>query len=175
VIERGWPSRGCWLALAATGLLALDIAWESTALSWERGPQMVGFTLIHTAGILVVPAILASVGWIVVSLVGPVFTTRKWRLSNIVGAVCIVALLRIASLSYGFWVGAFADRIARGPHASEFLVYMVALGELSAVRALLDQGVPVDAPNREGRTAMQVARNTKQREILDYLASRGAK
>jgi hypothetical protein len=175
MIERGWPTWGCYLAIVPPALFALDMVWENTALSWNHGPQMIGFTLMHTVGILLFPAILASLIWIVISLVAPIFKTRKWRLSNLFGALGIIVLLGIASLPYGFWVGTFASRIAKGPHASEFLVYMAALGELSAVKALLEQGVPVNSPNREGRTAIQAAQNAKQPAVREYLATQGAK
>jgi hypothetical protein len=92
--------------------------------------------------------------------------------ANLVGASVIIILLAVASLPYGFWIKTFAPRVASGPHAAEFLVYMAALGELSAVKALLDEGVPIDARDKRGLTAMQAAENAKQPEVLAYLASR---
>lgn len=173
MIERGRPTLGCYLALIAPALFAADMVWENTALSWDHGPQMIGFTLTHTVGIILFPAILASLGWIVVSLGVPVFTTRTWRLSNILGAFGIVVLLGVASLSYGFWVGTFASRIAKGPYASEFLGYMAALGEISAVKALLDQGVNINAQSRHG-TALHGAAVQGDLEVMELLIAKGA-
>jgi hypothetical protein len=40
--------RGVWLCLSLPGLLfAARIAWEKTVLTRARGPQMVGFSLMH--------------------------------------------------------------------------------------------------------------------------------
>lgn len=166
------PSLGAYLAVIPPALFAVDMVWEKTALSWQSGPQMIGFTLMHTIGILLFPAIFASIVWAASTLVIPLFT-RKWNLANIGGAMTIAVLLGIASLSYGFWVKQFSDRIASGPHAVEFLVHMSALGEQSAVKALLDAGVPINSSNRQGIRAVEAAQNAKQPEMRAYLEARG--
>ena len=172
MLERDRPTVGFYWAVIPPALLAADMVWENTALSWERGPQMIGFTLLHTAGIILFPAILASLVWVLSTWLIPLFT-KKWRLANLLGTFLIAALLGVASLSYGFWVKTFATRIANGPHAVEFLVHMSALGELSAVEALLDVGVPINESNRQGLRAIEAAENAKRPEVQAYLASRG--
>lgn len=166
------PSRGFYIAVVPPGLFALDMIWENTGLSWERGPQMVGFTLLHTVGIILFPAILASLIWAASTVLVPVFT-RKWNPANIVGSAAIVCFLGIGSLSYGFWVKLFAHRIASGPHAVEFLVHMAALGELPAVQALLEAGVPINASDRRGLRAIDAAQNAKKPDVEAYLAAHG--
>ena len=166
------PSPGFYIALVPPVLFALDMVWENTLLSWKSGPQMIGFSLLHTVGIILFPAILASLLWAASTFIVPIFT-KKWNAGNIAGAFLIVALLGIASLSYGFWVKSFAVKIASGPHAVEFLVHMSAIGELSAVEALLDAGVPVNASNRQGLRAIEAAQNAKKPEVQAFLAARG--
>ena len=40
--------RVAWLSFAPVGLLfSSRIAWEKTFLTWQQGPQMVGFSLMH--------------------------------------------------------------------------------------------------------------------------------
>lgn len=172
-LVRGKPSLGCCLALLAPVLLAADMIWENTALSWARGPQMIGFSLIHTVGIILFPAILASLAWIVVSLIVPIFKTRTWRLSNLLGALAIVVSLGIAFLPYGFWISTFSGRIAKGPHATEFLVHMAASGQTSAVRALLDRGVDINSQGRSG-TALHGAAVRGELQVIKLLIARGA-
>lgn len=165
-------SLGFYFAVIPPALLAFDMVWENTLLSWERGPQMIGFTLSHTVGIFLFPAILASLIWVAGTIVIPLFT-RKWNMANIAGAMAIVIFLGIAALPYGFWVKLFASRIASGPHAVEFLVHMSALGELPAVKALLEAGVPINASNRQGLRAIEAAQNAKKPDIQAYLAAHG--
>jgi hypothetical protein len=172
MLERARPSTGFYFAVVPPAFLATRLVWENTALSWEHGPQMVGWVLLHTIGIVLFPAILLSLVWALSTVVVPLFT-RRWLLGNLVGAATIVALVGVASLPYGFWVKAFAGRIAAGPHAVEFLVHMSALGDLSAVEALLDHGVPINESSREGLRAIEAAENAKQAAVRAYLASRG--
>ena len=173
MLERGRPTLGFYLAFLPPLLFAADMVWENTALSWNHGPQMIGFTLMHTVGIILFPAILASLIWACAVVFVPIFT-RRWRLGNLLGALLIVLVLGIASLPYGFWIKAFASRVAAGPYAADFLVYMSALGQRSAVEALLAHGVPVDASDRRGLRAIEAAENAKQTEMHAYLLSRGA-
>ncbi len=166
------PSRGFYLAVVPPALLAIDMIYENTALSWSGGPQMIGFTLMHTVGIVLIPAVFASLIWSATTVIVPLFN-KKWNFANIAGALLVVGLVAVASLPYGFWVKTFAARIAAGPHAAEFLVHMAALGELSAVEALLEHGVPVNESNRRGLRAIEAAENEKQIEVRSYLESRG--
>lgn len=166
------PSAGFYLAVIPPAFLAIDLIYEQTVLSWERGPQMVGFTLLHTAGIVLLPLILASLLWCATTLLLPLFT-RRWNLGNIAGAVSIAGLLGVTMLPYGFWVTLFADRIAKGPHAAEFLVDMAASGEVRSVRALVAQGVPVNASNRAGLRAIEAAANAQQEEARLLLETLG--
>ena len=175
MIERSAPTWDCYLAIIPPAILAVDMVWEHTVLSWNEGLQMIGFRLAHTVGILLIPALLASMIWAVVKLVAPIFEKRKWRLWNLVGAFAIVVLLGIAWLPYGFWIATFPSRYAEAPHASYFLVEMARRGELPAVRALLIKGVPVNAPDWQKQTAIQAAKKAKQQAVVDYLASEGAK
>lgn len=168
----GKPTLGFYISVVPSALFALDMIWENTFLSWERGPQMIGFTLLHTVGIVLFPAILAALLWATTTVLVPIFT-KQWNVANIAGALIIAALLGIGSLPYGFWVKQFAARIAAGPHAVEFLVDMSATGELSAVKALLDAGVPINASNRQGLRAIEAAQNAKQPEVLAFLAAHG--
>lgn len=69
----------------------------------------------------------------------------------------------------------FAPRIAAGPYAVEFLVHMAALGKLSAVEALLDRGVPVNASGKDGIRPLVAAENANQPAMREYLVSRGAR
>src|SRR6478609_2595826 len=55
-----------WLASLGTGVLAADLVWEQTILTWTQGPQLVGFSLAHTFGVLLIPFPLLLSLWLVV-------------------------------------------------------------------------------------------------------------
>ncbi|HQU49616.1 MAG TPA: hypothetical protein PLM09_10910 [Casimicrobiaceae bacterium] len=169
---RKHPSTAFYLAVVPPCLLTADLVYENTALSWSAGPQMIGFSLMHTVGIILFPLVLASIVWCALTVLLPLHT-RRWNLGNIGGALLILLMLAIASLPYGFWVGLFAERISKGPHAAEFLVHMAALGEQEAVEALLKHGVPVNASNRAGLRAVEAATNAQQESVRVFLESKG--
>jgi hypothetical protein len=54
--------------LIGTALLAGRLLWEQTVWTWERGPQMVGFSLAHGSGavLLMAPFLLAF--WVAVGV-----------------------------------------------------------------------------------------------------------
>ncbi len=159
---------GVGLALCSAALAA-RLVWEQTVLSWESGPQMVGFVLMHSGvGILLFAALLAGSAWTLVVLVASL-VRRRLRPVDGVCAAAILACVGLVSIPYGRWVELFASRIAAGPHAVDFLVHMAALGEIGAVRALVERGVPVDKAARIGVTAVQAAENEKQAEVRKYL------
>src|SRR5262245_11485814 len=49
-----------WLGVPGTLALAARLVWEQTLLTWDYGPQMVGFSLAHGYGglLLVFPLLL---------------------------------------------------------------------------------------------------------------------
>ena len=73
--------------------------------------RTIGFTLTHTVGIILFPAVLASLGWVVVKFLRPYFQSEKC-VSNLLGAreLC---LLGMASCLMGFGWPRFASHIAR--------------------------------------------------------------
>jgi NO-binding membrane sensor protein with MHYT domain len=77
------------LGIAATlftGMLAARMVWEETSLTWQQGPQMLGFSLAHGAGaVLFLAPILLSL-WILVALI-----------------VLVVCLLRKRKIPGSYW------------------------------------------------------------------------
>ncbi len=157
-----------------SAVLAGWLVWEQTIDSWRHGPQAIGAALLRSG--LSIPlylCLLGAVVWAITVLLMAAFAKRVPRASSIVGAIVALACAGLISVPYGSWVRMSAPRIAQGTYASEFLVYMATLGQTDAVRALLDQGVPVDAQAANGFTAAQAARLAKKTDTLELLSARG--
>lgn len=168
------PDLGFYLSVFPTGVLASRLVWEQTALSWEQGPQMVGAALLTSVfGIVLVVAMFGGVLWSAAVLLRSAFTRSTRSVTRIVGATVVLATAALVFVPYGWWVQAFAGRIANGPHASEFLVHMSVLGDRQAVAALIERGVPVHARNRSGLRPIEAAQRANQLAMRDYLASKG--
>ena len=59
-----WLRQG-WICLVPFGFpFACRIAWEKTFLTWLRGPQMIGFSLMHVHPMFFLGGLLCSYGFI---------------------------------------------------------------------------------------------------------------
>jgi hypothetical protein len=173
-----------WLLLlglvGAPGALYLSghLLYEQTFLTWREGPQMVGFALVHfglivplllCAGLLTVWFLVVSVRSLRVLIKGGVVSAARW-----LALVLAAGTLVLSAVPYSVWQRVFAGRLATGPHAGEHLSYSAATGDLATVIALLDNGVGVDARNRDGTTALYGAAVQGDVTMIEYLVTHGA-
>jgi Ankyrin repeats (3 copies) len=166
------------LLMAGTAGLAARVIWEMTALSWERGPQMVGFALAHGHGpfsLLFFPPLLLV--WLLIAalyLSWRFWKTRRVALLSLQAVISAGVLLLILALPQGFWIRLFIERFAEGPHAAEFMIDAAATGDVATVKALVAHGVPVDTRNREGKTALHGAALRGDVSAIAFLIDHGA-
>ena len=158
-------------------VLAGRIVWEETALTMQQGPQMIGFSLAHGAGALLLLAPLFLLLWLAVALFKmAVSLWRKKRLSIWLWsslAASVIVLVTVA-LPPVFWQWLFIQRFAKSPHAADLMTYSAAEGDLQTVRGYLEHGVPLEATNYEGSTATFTAAAGGSVPILEMLSSKRA-
>jgi Ankyrin repeats (3 copies) len=169
------------LAMPGSAALAARLIWEQTVWSWERGPQWVGFSLLHGAlGAFAIPMFLSPpvlALWIVVSAAYVLWRLAKRRPLSRVSFMAMglsIALIGTLLLPYGLWQRAFVGRLASGPHAGEFLTNAAAVGDLATVKAFLAHGTPVDVRNHSGQTGLHSAAVPGQTAVIKYLIAMGA-
>jgi hypothetical protein len=173
-----WLTISGLVILLGTGVLAARLVWEQTVWTWERGPQMIGFSLAHGSGaiLFLFPILLLLWGGVVVVLTAWSLVrknridTKRWA------ALGFVASLLIAiSLPADFWQRLFVNHMAASSHAGDLLVYAAYRGDLGTVRAFISHGVPVDAADHvEWRTALHAAAVAGDLSLLRYLVASGA-
>lgn len=168
------------LGIATTlvsGSLAARLVWEQTWLTWQSGPQMVGFSLAHgTAALVLVIAPLLLIVWILAIVVRGWRALRgRVRLSRLDWAHCATAAVIAAAIfsPYRWWQTLFAARLARGPYGAEFLTYAAATGDLRTVRALANHGIPLGAMSEDGQTSLGAAAVGNQPRVIVYLLDSG--
>ena len=139
---------------------------------------MVGFSLAHGPGAILLVFPLLLIIWIVV-VIG--LTVRNWIRKTRIGparwATLGLALLLfvIGELPDGFWQMAFISRMAASPRAGDLLLYTAYRGDLGTVKGLVSGGVSVNAADHaDWRTAMHGAAAKGDLSILRYLISKGA-
>ena len=65
-----WWWRGTGLVLVLlTSVLAARLVWEQAWLTWQSGPQMVGFALAHGGGIFLILAPVLLLLWLTIVVV----------------------------------------------------------------------------------------------------------
>jgi hypothetical protein len=164
-------------AFLATALLAVRLVWEQTVWTWERGPQMVGFVLVHGpfAFLLLAPVALAA--WVLLAAILSAWRwwkTRRIPWTVVLGLGAAVGLLVTLSLPEGFWQRLFIARTADAPRAGEILAAAAGRGDLALVDGLVSRGVPVDFVDRHyRRTALHAAAVHGRVPVLRYLVARG--
>jgi len=168
-----------WGAVAAIGtlLLAMRLVWEQTLLAWTRGPQMVGFSLVHSAFVLLFLFPLLLAAW--VAVVGVLSVWRSLTRRPVPGIVRIelvvaVLLLVLVATPEQVWYRTFAGRLAKGPHAADFLAHAVATGDSATTAALVARGVPIDERGPGGETLLHLAARRGHEEVMEVLLSHGA-
>jgi hypothetical protein len=173
-----------WLSILGTiifigsATLAGRLIWEQTVWTWERGPQMVGFSLAHgSASILLLAPILLFLWTAVVAVLTVRSLIRKNRIAmqRWAGLGLVVSLFVLIGLPVGFWQRVFISRMAASPRAGDLLLYAAYRGDLSTVRGLVSHGAPVDATDHATwRTAMHGAAAKGDLPILRYMVSQKA-
>jgi hypothetical protein len=167
------------IALPGTVLLALDRIYEQTFLTWSQGEQMVGFSVSHLLGPLVLLAFLSVIiGHVFLFAVCLVAVSRRLQhreVPRIHWALAVTLLVSVCILyiPYSVWKRATIAVRGPGPHAAQLLVYAAHDGDRSTVELLLNRGVSVDTLNGSS-TALNGACAGGQIEIARFLLSKGA-
>ncbi len=161
-----------------TTILFARLIWEETVWTWERGPQMVGFSLAHDVGALLFLFPVLLFVWAAIVLAVTIWSlVRKRRVSTMrwlaLGAIAL--LFAVGSLPDGFWQRAFIGRMAASPRAGDLMLYAAYRGDLGTVQGLTSHGVPVNATDRAyRRTALHGAAAKGDVQTIRYLVSKGA-
>jgi hypothetical protein len=139
---------------------------------------MVGFSLAHGSGavLLLAPFLLAL--WVAVALVLIVINlVKKRRIDTTTWAAfgLAVLLLGLLIVPSGFWQRLFIRRMASSPRAADLLIYAAYDKDFRTVKAMLSHGVPITATDHhEWRTALHAASIAGDLRTLHFLVSSGA-
>jgi hypothetical protein len=159
--------------VVATWMLAARLAWEQTVWSWEKGPQMVGFSLVHSGlGVLLLLAVCVGLLWPIAVLLAAVVTRSLG--GRVIAAQLIAYALAwcVITAPYGFWQRLFIWKFSP-TQAVAFLVNAAATGDLRTAEALLARGVNINARARDG-AALHGAAVEGNLQMIGYLIKQGA-
>ncbi|TAH46862.1 MAG: ankyrin repeat domain-containing protein [Elusimicrobia bacterium] len=178
-------ARSSWTPINAIGIpiaiaccwFAGRVAWEHTVWTWERGPQMVGFSLMHSGtGLLLLLAFLfAGPIWVLTVLI---FAWRKHSLGNALTWALLFAYAGawgVLAIPGWAWERVFIERMASSPRAADMLYYAAVRGDLETVRGYIAQGLSVNARTcARAFTPIDGAARGGDLATIEYLISQGA-
>jgi hypothetical protein len=161
----------------ATAALCCRILWEENSLTFQDGPQMIGFSLAHGYFAMLFFAPLLSALWAFATLITLIVSAirkrqaSKWLASMFLATSFILGLLMLPPV---FWQWLFIGHFAKSSQAAELMTYATGEGDLRTVRGYLSHGVPIESKNYEGATSLFQAAAVGNMQLLDLLASNGA-
>lgn len=167
-----WAGAGGWILLAGAGLFLGGYVYEQTYLTWKLGPS----DLPYAGSLLNVPLFLSGVVIIVLShlwllvVLGFVFWRKQTpgTLTSL-ATILMAATLSLAYLPFNVWDWLAVEILGPGRHAVEYLTRAAGAGDERLVRALLHQGVDVNAYDSNGTTALHAAAGGRQERVVQLL------
>ncbi|MGC4056344.1 MAG: ankyrin repeat domain-containing protein [Paludibaculum sp.] len=165
--------------LASSPFLA-RLFYEEVVLTYEQGPQMLGFSMMHIMPYAIIFGFLSLIAlhiWILIALAEIVCAAwKRQRLRRAVEFVLAVALFSVllAYTPYGWWRFLIFQTVGPGKHGGSQLKFAAESGELYNVRALVGCGIRVDALEDDETTALMSASAAGHLNVVKYLVNAGA-
>lgn len=162
------------ILLICTFPLSFRLVWEMTILTWQEGPQMIGFSLFHTVPLFAVLGALSGIGlmvWLVATLLLKAaghrhFTRADWIL--VVSAfLCVVSPV----LPQAVWLRVTTIVLGDSPTLPDMLCDAASSGDFATVRYLLSKGIPVDHVGLAGCASLALAAGGGDRRVVGLLLS----
>jgi Ankyrin repeats (many copies) len=157
----------------STFLLMVRLVWEQTFLTWERGLQMVGFSLMHSPlGIVAVLSFFGGAMWFVVTLGTMLYRKSVGGVRTATSLVLFALSFGLLSCSYGFWLRNFAEKLTVTQQKDAFF-HGVYTNDPTTTEAFVRRGVDINFQTSNGAGLHGAAENGYL-EVVSKLIALGA-
>jgi hypothetical protein len=167
-----------WFVLPGTLFLCARILYEETIMTVSRGPQMVGFSLVHAMPLLFVAGMLSFVGanlWVGAAAICIAFRKQRPMGMQLIQLILLIISLGLLYIPYSFWESLLATSIGANRHNGDsLLIDTAADGNIGTVQALLAQGYMINFSDSLGRKPLVAAGNQGQADMVLFLIQHGA-
>ena len=168
-----------WLASLFSLSLGFELVYEQTILTWQNGPQMVGFSLAHIHGEFLAVGMLATLmvhAWLAIFIGLALYRLSHGVRISVGGWMQFVALTLGAIMfyvPYSGWQLLTIKLAGPGRRAADQLVDAAGSDRRYLLEMLLRSGVPVDARGYSG-TALNASCLAGHMELARHLTAQGA-
>lgn len=163
---------------AGSAALAARLIWEQTVWTWQQGPQMVGFSLAHGFGALLLLFPILLVVWTIVVLTMTIWNLirrKRIAISTWISLGVAAFLFLLLGLPEGFWERAFISQMVNSPRAGDLLVYAAYRDDLGTVKAFISHGLSINTTERsDWRTGLHAAAAVGDLAMAQYFVSKGS-
>jgi hypothetical protein len=159
--------------------LAFELIYEMTYLTWLKGPQMIGFSLMHAYTgfyIYFVLSLFALFAWILIVLFWSLKNIRSLRLSKkfILTILTAVITVILIFLPEGIYQRNTICLFGNSVYNHQFFIQAAGSGDFRSTRFYLKRDVDINCVTEDGTTALMAAAWNNQRKIVEFLISKGA-
>jgi hypothetical protein len=174
---KAWVIAG-YLLVGGAAIFVGRIVYEETILTWLKGPQMVGFAMMHGAlpliGITGFIALPGTLLWAAVSFV--LLIHRKFRVPATDWLLLILSplLAILLFIPYEAWEELMVRVAGPGSHGNAFLVQAAAQNRQRFVAFLLSKDYDINYEDGGGTTPLSGASVGGHEEMIRFLVSKGA-
>jgi ankyrin repeat protein len=172
-----WARAAGLFLLTGELLFAGRIVFESTVLTCNNGPQMVGFSLVHRSPVLFLLGLVCfflTLLWILSAII--VLFRKRGLFSGVDWALLSVALVAssLVFVPYPAWERFDVAICGPGSHAQEFLDDAASHGDIRLVKVLLAEGHIPSLKSGGGVGALSSAVGGGKTEVVTFLLAEGA-
>ncbi len=169
-----------WVALPGAVAAAARLFYEQGILTWQQGPQMVGFSLVHIYPglfIFMIGSVLLAHVYLILAFAAVIWrAARKMSTSwiNWLQIALAIVCIGVFYIPYSAWQVAVIKFGGSNGNAGEYMCLASGQGQKHIVEAVLEEGISPDTKNPDGQTALDAACAANKTEMVAYLLSKGA-
>src|ERR1044071_2129443 len=112
------------LCVVPSAFFAGEIVWEQTWLTVHSGPQMIGFSLLHSGfGLLLYLSVFLALIWALLVVVAGIRRRSFGDRVVLILAGTYALSWALLSIPSGVWQRLLVEELAKGPDAGQFVAY----------------------------------------------------
>lgn len=167
------------IAMPGSVLFLFELLYEMTYLTWTKGLQMIGFSLMHAYTFWYLYFILSFFTLLVWIFIISFWCLKHRRLFKFTKKILLafftsVLILILICLPERFYQRITIRLLGNSAYNNEFFINAAGFGDIRSMKFYLNRGVDINCETKYGNTALMTASLNNHKEIVEYLISKSA-